>query len=153
MLSEPVPAVRSVAAVTLGKLKAEDAIPALTRSLHDRNFGVKAAAVAGLLQLNSPFGIVAETVRELIGQQNPGIRSSIGKALAHGRARDVVGILRLMLNDPVPKPRISATRSLGRVAGKDVVPHLKHLLKDPHESLRATAAGALVRILSTSPQT
>jgi HEAT repeat protein len=152
-LSEPVPAVRSVAAVMLGELKSEEAIPALTRALQDKNMGVKAAAVAGLLELNSPFRIVAETVRELIGQQNPGLRSSAAKALAHGRPRDVVGTLLLMLNDPVPKPRISAARSLGRVAGREVIPQLKDLLKDPNESLRATAAGAIVRILSNPPQT
>jgi len=147
-----VPAVRSVAAVTLGTLKAEDAIPALTRALHDRNMGVKAAAVAGLLQLNSPFRVVAHTVRELIGHQSPGLRSLAARALSHGRARDVVGTLLLMLNDPLPKPRISATRSLGRVAGREVLSRLKNLLKDPNESVRATAAGAIVRILSTPPQ-
>ena len=148
LLSEPVPAVRSVAAVILGKLKAEQAISSLTIALHDKNQGVRAAAIAGLLQLDSPFPVVAGTVRELLGHQNPGVRSSVAKALAHGRARDVVGILLLVLNDPVPKPRISAARSLGRVGGRAVIPHLKRLMKDPNESVRATAAGAIARILS-----
>ena len=150
LLSEPVPAVRSVAAVTLGKLKAERAISSLTVSLHDKNPGVRAAALAGLLQLGGPFTAVAGTVRELLGHQNPGLRSSVAKALAHGRARDVVGPLLLVLNDPVPKPRISAARSLGRVGGRKVLPHLKRLMKDQNESVRATAAGAIARILSRS---
>lgn len=152
LLSEPVPAVRSVVAVTLGTLKAETAIPALTKALQDKNMGVRAAAVAGLLQMNSPFGMVSVTVRELMGQQNPAFRSSVAKALSHGRARDVVGTLTLLLNDPVPKPRISAARSLGRVGGREVIPVLKRTLKDPDEPVRATAAGAIARILSQPPE-
>ncbi len=151
-LADPVPAVRSVAAVTLGKLRAERAISPLTRALQDRNMGVRAAAVAGLLQLNSPFSVVAETVRELMGQQNPGLRSSVAKALGHGRASDVVGPLLLLLNDPVPKPQISAARSLGRVGGRELIPHLKRLMKETNEAVRATAAGAIARILSSPPE-
>ena len=151
-LADPVPAVRSVAAVTLGKLKAEQAVSPLTRALQDRNMGVRAAAVAGLLQLSSPFSVVAGTVRELMGQQNPGLRSSVAKALGHGRARDVVRPLLLLLNDPVPKPQISAARSLGRVGGREVLPHLKTLMKASNEAVRATAAGAIARILSAPPE-
>ena len=151
-LADPVPAVRSVAAVTLGKLRAERAVSSLTRVLQDRNPGVRAAAVAGLLQLSSPFSVMAGTVRELMGQQNPGLRSSVAKALSHGRARDVVGPLLLLLNDPVPKPRISAARSLGRVGGRELIPRLKPLMKDQNEAVRATAAGAIARLLSASPE-
>ncbi len=151
-LADPVPAVRSVAAVTLGKLKAETAVFPLTRALQDHNMGVRAAAIAGLLQLSSPFSVVAGTVRDLMGQQNPGLRSSVAKALGHGRARDVVGPLLLLLNDPVPKPKISATRSLGRVGGRELIPRLKPLMKDQNEAVRATAAGAIARLLSASPE-
>ena len=151
-LADPVPAVRSVAAVTLGKLKAEQAVSPLTRALQDRNMGVRAAAIAGLLQLSSPFSVVAGTVRELMGQQNPGLRSSVAKALGHGRARDVVGPLLLLLNDPVPKPQISAARSLGRVGGRELLIHLKRLMKASNEAVRATAAGAIARILSSPPE-
>lgn len=150
-LADPVPAVRSVAAVTLGKLRAEQAVSPLTRALQDRNMGVRAAAIAGLLQLNSPFSVVAGTVRELMGQQNPGLRSSVAKALGHGRAYDVVGPLLLLLNDPVPKPQISAARSLGRVGGRELLPHLTRLMKASNEAVRATAAGAIARILSSPP--
>ena len=147
-LSEPVPAVRSVVAVTLGRLEAEQARSALTLALRDANKGVRAAAVAGLLQLHSPFRVVAGTVRELMEQHNPGLRSSVAKALGHGRARDVVAPLLILLEDPVSKPRISAVRSLGRVGGRKLIPHLTTLMRDANESVRATAAGALARILS-----
>ena len=151
-LSEPVPAVRSVVAVTLGRLESEQARVALTLALRDANFGVRAAAVAGLLQLRSPFRVVAGAVRELMERKNPGLRSSVAKALGHGRARDVVPPLLILLNDPVTKPRISAVRSLGRVGGRTIIPHLKTLMRDANESVRATAAGALARILSIPPE-
>ncbi len=151
-LSDPVPAVRSVVAVTLGRLKAEQSVEALTLALRDNNMGVRAAAVAGLLQLGRPFRVVVGTVRELMEQQNPGLRSSVAKALGHGRARDVVAPLLLLLNDPVSKPRISAARSLGRVGGREVIPRLKRLMRDANESVRATAAGALARVLSVPPE-
>ncbi len=151
-LSESVPAVRSVVAVTLGRLKAKQAVSALTRILRDNNMGVRAAAVAGLLQLDSPFRVVAGTVRELMEQHNPGLRSSVAKALGHGRVRDVVGPLLLLSDDPVSKPRISAVRSLGRVGGRKLIPHLKNLMRDANESVRATAGGALARILSFPPE-
>lgn len=151
-LSDPVPAVRSVVAVTLGQLKAKHSVSALTRALHDNNMGVRAAAVAGLLQLDSPFHVVAGTVRVLMEQHNPGLRSSVAKALGHGRVRDVVAPLLLLSDDPVSKPRISAVRSLGRVGGREIMPHLKKRMRDANEAVRATAGGALARILSFPPE-
>lgn len=150
MLNDRIPAVRSVAVVSLGRLKVEKAVPALTRALQDTSFGVRAAAVAALLQMNSPYSLVARTVNELIQHTNPGLRSAAAKALAHGRPRDVVGPLSIVLQDPVPKPRISAARSLGRVGGREVLPLLKRALRDGDEPVRVTAAGAIARILSRS---
>ena len=147
-LFEKSPAVRSIAAVSLGKLKAEKAVPALTKGLQDSNPGVRAASVAALLHLSSPFGLVAQTVSELIPNKNPGIRSGIAKALENGRGRDVVGTLFLLLNDPVPKPRITAARSLGRIGSRNTLPRLKQALRDQDEAVRATVAAAIVRVLS-----
>ena len=147
-LREKSPVVRSIATVSLGKLKVEKAIPALTKGLQDSNPGVQAASVAALLHLGSPFGLVANTVRELIPNKNPGIRSGIAKALENGRGRDVVGTLFLLLNDPVPKPRISAARSLGRILSRDTLPRLKRALRDKDEAVRATVAASIVRVLS-----
>ena len=153
MLADPVPAVRSVVAVTLGRLKAEEAIRPLTRTLHDRNDGVRVAAIAGLLKLNTPFQVVSHTVQELIGSTNPGLRSSVAKALGNGRARDVAGLLTLLLNDPIPKPRISASRSLGRVGGREVIQVLKRTLRDSDAAVKVTAAGSIARILTQAEKT
>ena len=147
-LNEKSPAVRSVAAVSLGRLNSVKAIPALTKSLKDGNPGVRAASVAALLTLSSPFSVVAQTVRELIQEKNPGIRSAIAKALGNGHGRDVVGTLYLLLNDPVPKPRITAARSLGRIGNRNALSRLKLALRDQDEAVRATVAAAIVRVLS-----
>ena len=149
VLSGTIPAVRSVAAVSLGKLKAEDAVPALTEKLNDPNPGVRTASIAALLQMNSPYSLVARTVPSLMQTKNPGIRSAVGKALANGRRRDVVGSLSVLLNDPVPRPRITAARSLGRIGGRELLPLLKHAMKDSDAAVRVTAAAAIVKILDT----
>ena len=74
----------------------------------------------------------------------------MAKALGNGRGRDVVSILTLMLNDPIPKPRIMAARSLGRVGGREVLPVLKRALRDADAAVKITAAGAMARILTES---
>jgi len=147
-LTEKSPAVRSVAAVSLGNLKAEKAIPALTDMLEDANPGVRVAAVASLLKLSTPFSVVSPTVRVLMQDRNPGIRSGVAKALENGYGRDVVGTLFLLLNDPVPKPKIMAARSLGRIGDRDILPRLKLVLREQDEAVRATVAAAIVRILA-----
>ena len=76
MLSDRIPAVQSVAAVSLGTLKIEKAVPALTRALRNPNPGVRAAAAAGLLKMSSPYGVVAETIEQLITEKKS--RSSFG---------------------------------------------------------------------------
>ncbi|NKB80413.1 MAG: hypothetical protein GKS05_00665 [Nitrospirales bacterium] len=153
MLSDRIPAVQSVAAMSLGMLRAERAVPALTRALHNANPGVRAAAAAGLLEMSSPYGVVADTIQALMGEKNPGLRSAAAKVLAKGLKRDVMGPLILLAQDPVPKPRISAFRSIGRLGGRDVIPILKRGIQDGNEAVRATAAGAIARVLSHSSGT
>ena len=105
--------------------------------------------MAALLQMNSPYNIVANTVRALMQTDTPGIRSAVAKALANGRRRDVVGPLSILLTDPVPRPRITAARSLGRVGGRELLPLLKEALQDQDDAVRVTAAAAIVKILDS----
>ena len=152
-LSKGIPSLRAAAAVGLGRLNAPTVIPALKESLHDKDPGVQAAVVDALLRLETPFHVVAPTIRNLMGDKNPGIRSGAAKALGNGQIHDVMGPLTFLLKDPVPRPRIAATRSLGRVGGRESLPTLKEALRDGDEAVRATAAGALARILSTPAKT
>ena len=147
-LSDPVARVRSVAAVGLGTLGAKQAGSTLKPLLRDENPGVRAACVSALLRLGRPYKEVADTVQGLTQDKNPGMRSSAARALSQGRGRVGVGVLSLLLRDPVPRPRIAATRALGRVGGRDVIGLLKQALRDRDQAVQATAGGALVRVLS-----
>ena len=148
-LSKGIPALRTAAAVSLGRLEATQLIPRLKSSLQDADPGVQTASVDALLRLRIPYNVVDPTIRKLIGDKNPGIRSGAAKALANGEVRDVVGPLTLLLKDPVPRPRIASVRSLGRVGGRTTFVQLKLALRDQDAAVRATAAGALARILAT----
>ena len=151
-LSDPVPAVRSVVAVTLGRLKAEQSVEALTLALRDNNMGVRAAAVAGLLQLGRPFRVVVGTVRELMEQQNPGLRSSVAKALGQAALATSWPLCCFCSMTPSPNPAFPPPDHLAGSAGREVIPRLKRLMRDANESVRATAAGALARVLSVPPE-
>jgi len=153
LLSQGFPAVQSVAALSLGKLKDTTAVPALLTLLENENFGVRASSVAALLSLKVPYTMVSGTVQALSQHTSPGVRSSIGMALSHGDARDVVKPLTFLVDDPLPRPRITAVRSLGRVGDRRVIPLLKNMLRDRDAAVRVTAAGAIARILSRPAST
>lgn len=154
LLNDPIPAVRSPAALSLSLLGATDAVPALKKLLSDPNQAVRASAVAALLHLGRPFDEVATVIRELSQHGEPGIRASAGRALGKAEEKDAdeaVATLRVLLNDPLPRPRIAAARSLGHAwqpqQKQEVIGILKEALRDQDEAVRATAAGALIRVL------
>jgi len=153
LFSQGFPAVQSVAALSLGKLHDQTAVPALLKLLKNDNFGVRASSVAALLSLEVPYKMVSGTVQALSQHSSPGVRSSIGMALSHGRGRDVVRPLTFLIDDPLPRPRITAVRSLGRVGDRRVIPLLKKMLRDGDAAVRVTAAGSIARILSRQAST
>lgn len=158
LLGDPVPAVRAAAAVSLGEIAAPKSAGALKPAMNDANPAVRAAAVSALLTLEAPFDEVAGTVRELVRNQDPGIRASVAKALSKARGKsekEAIDTLRMLVEDPLPRPRIAAARSIGQIgdAGKHVQVHeriaiLRKALKDQDEAVRATAGGAILRLLN-----
>jgi HEAT repeat protein len=150
LLNDPVPAVRASAAVSLGELAAPASTPALQKTLGDANPAVRAATVAGLLRLKVPYEEVADVVRGLTQNADPGIRALAGRALAKsgGRnAEEAMEVLRLLLDDPLPRPRIAAAKAVGQLGGKEARAVLKRTLSDYDEAVRATAGGALARLI------
>ncbi|MCA9457536.1 MAG: HEAT repeat domain-containing protein, partial [Nitrospira sp.] len=147
VLFDRIPAVRSVAAFSMGYYEQHQVLTPLTRALADSNSGVQAAAVASLLRSGAPYSVVKDTVQHLLNDQNPAIRSGAVKALGNGKGPDVLNVLILALNDPLPRPRIGASRALGRIGDRTLLPTLKRLLRDTDEAVRVTAAAAIVRIL------
>jgi HEAT repeat protein len=146
-LFDRIPAVRSVAAFSMGYFEQHQVLTPLTRALADSNPGVQAAAVASLLRVGASYGVVKDTVQQLLNDQNPAIRSGVVKALGNGKGRDVIAALIFALNDPLPRPRIVAVRALGRTGDRTHLPVLKRTLRDTDEAVRVTAAAAIVTIL------
>ena len=150
LLKDPIPAVRESAASALADLGGTESLPALKEALGDRAFTVRAAVSAALLQLDQPYGAVAETVRGLAQQKEIGARSSAAFALGKATRTNSAGaveLLRALAVDPLPGPKILAIRSLGRVGGPEVKPLLKESLHDSNEAVRSTAGGALLKIM------
>lgn len=162
-LRDPIPGVRASVAVSLGEVAAPESAAALKESLSDPNPAVRAASVSALLRLGAPFADVVDAVMILSRNTDPGIRASVGRALsqAQGKNRkEAVEVLRLLFEDPLPRPRIAAARSLGHLANqelgqeqlREMVGILKNGLKDTDEAVRATAGAAIIRTLGAAPQ-
>jgi vesicle coat complex subunit len=149
-LHDPNPNVRGAAVISLGKLHYVEAKSEVANMLKDKNPGVRADAVAVLLQFGEPYAIVSGTVRELTGNQEPTIRARVARSLAKGQGesiKDAVGVLRLLLQDVLPLPRMTAVRALGHTTSPQALAILKEALRDQDDGVRATAAGALIRVL------
>lgn len=164
LLTDPIPAVRAAAAVALGEIGAPDAAPALKSALGDSNPAVRAAAVSALLHRQAPFAEVAGTVRDLIRHTDPGIRASAAKALSKATGKDrgeAIEVLRLLTEDPLPRPRIAAIRTMGQIGGSsesghkpaEIIAVLRKSLRDQDEAVRATAGGAVLRLLGQENRT
>jgi HEAT repeat protein len=151
-LRDPLASVRGTALVSLGKLRYREALGEIKRLLNDKNPGVRADAVAVLLEFQEPFASVAETVKGLMDDKDPSIRARIAQSLvksAGQSAQDALTALRRLLQDSLPLPRMVAARALGHahLARDQAVAILKEALRDHDEAVRATAAGALIRWL------
>ena len=149
-LHDPNPNIRGAAVMSLGKLHYTEAKDDVVNMLGDKNPGVRADAVGVLLEFQAPYDSVAETVRELTGDQEPSIRARVARSLAKGQGesiKDAVRDLRLLLQDVLPRPRMTAVRALGHTTSPQAAAILKEALHDPDDAVRATAAGALIRVL------
>jgi HEAT repeat protein len=149
-LHDPIPGVRGAAVLSLGKLHSVEAVNEVKQALHDSNPGVRADAVAVLLEFDEPYATVSGTVRELMGDKEPGIRARVSRSLSKSRGKsveDAVEDLRLLLQDVLPLPRMTAVRALGHVTNPRTAAILKEALHDQDDGVRATAAGALIRVL------
>ncbi|MFM8552691.1 MAG: HEAT repeat domain-containing protein [Nitrospiraceae bacterium] len=162
-LRDPLPFVRASVAVSLGEVAAPESAVALRESLIDVNPAVRTASVSALLRLGTPLKEVMDAVMGLTRNTDPGIRASVGRALSQARGKDrvdAIEVLRLLLEDPIPRPRIAAAHSLGHLVtselGKEqileIVAILKNSLKDKDEAVRATVGGALIRALGAVDQ-
>jgi len=167
---------RAAAAMVLGDLGTERAIPLLIRGLSDRSVDVRTAAARSLGTLGGvdgipriirqmasgrlPRALAAETlmtigsaarsgVENLLNVDDPAVRASASELL--GLIGEVGEAVRLsaLLADPDPEVRVKTARAIGRVGAADAVTHLRRTLEDPVPYVRAAAARALATVGDT----
>jgi HEAT repeat protein len=133
--------IRNFAAVMLGSVGGETAVPALLLALQDADVNVRHAAAASLGRIGSP-----EAVPHLVAalRSEPWLQYSAIHALGElGDPRATRPLLELLENDML---RGSVLEALGQVSGRDALPQLVPYLHEPDPVLRNLAIRAVVAI-------
>lgn len=118
------PDYRDVAARGLGRLGAEEAVPAVVCLLSDRDPKSRLAATIALGRIGSPEASDA-LIRTMERDDDEVIRGSAASAL--GRIREVRAVPALItqLNDPSQAVRISAVEALGAIGNPSALEPLR----------------------------
>jgi HEAT repeat protein len=156
-LRDPNEHVRTVAAATLGRLRATTALPEIARLASDPSDLVRLSIADALGEIGDPAPPAAAP-----GGRTRGRRGVWGRL--RGRTPAVplpdpgaiaLPALRTALADPAAAVRAQAASSLGRLgaAAGESSPELTRLLADPDETVRGRAAQALGRVGAADPRT
>lgn len=156
-LSDPNEHVRTVAASTLGRLRATNALPQIARLVNDPSELVRLSVAEALGEIGDPAPSVAAPTGRTRGRRGVW-RRLLGRTLAVSLPDPVaiaVPALRTALADPAAAVRAQAASSLGRLgaAAGEAISGLTRLLADPDETVRGRAAEALGRVGAADPQT
>ncbi len=155
-LSDPNEHVRTVAASTLGRLRATNALPQIARLANDPSELVRLALAEALGEIGDPAPSAATPTGRTRGRR--GTWRLRGRTQAVSLA-DPVAIalpaLRTALADSAAAVRAQAASSLGRLGApaRAAIPDLTGLLADPDETVRGRAAEGLGRVGAADPQT
>lgn len=132
---------RKNAAWALGALGNRNAVPLLTRTLHDAEAPVRGRGAWALGALDSSEAVAA--LVEALKDADAGVREQVAWALgAIGDRRAVDGLM-AALADTVGGVRKQAAWALGAIGDKRAVTALTKALKDPDAGVRKQAAWAL----------
>lgn len=144
----PSPAVQQVtadryfAALLLGELREEAAVPALVAATRDESINYEAAVSLGEIGDKSAI----EALREMV-TAFPVRRVFAGYGLAALGALDGFDVLEdVALSDPVWVQRRYAVELLGKTTDRRAVPILLRALKDEHPNVRVSAVRSLAKI-------
>lgn len=113
------------AAEALGLLKAEEAIPALTKATESKEADIRNAAIMSLGRIGTP-----ETIQFLLGLlEQEATRAQAAKALGEARSEEAREPLLKLLEADDPEAARAAAVALGQIGGEGVAeklaPHLK----------------------------
>lgn len=163
---------RREAAIKLGIMRSESAVPDLIRAVKDNSEVVRLAAVRALGETNHPEGIrvlldVMQNTESWTGDRVLEVVANIGHLIKEevlsrlrttmkARARlllvqlcgimrwtEAVALLIPLLNDPDVETRVSAAEALGNIGDEAAASYLISMLQDPHWEVRAQAAKSL----------
>ncbi|HEY5932789.1 MAG TPA: HEAT repeat domain-containing protein, partial [Nitrospira sp.] len=151
LLRDPLPPVRTAAAVSLGQLRGFDTRAPLNRALDDRDPAVRAFVIGALLEQGERYEIVADPVQALSNAKEPAVRAAVARALGHAEESNrepARSALMLLVQHTVPRVRIAAVKSMAKIEEVDAIPLLKQSLHDEDDAVRATAGGALLKVVS-----
>jgi HEAT repeat protein/sRNA-binding regulator protein Hfq len=134
-------AVRCNAALLLGKLRSERALPELEKLLNDIRSVVRAHAVEAIGAIGSTNS--SAKIIDLLGDPNFNVREKTVEAL--GYLGDTIAILPLInaLRDVNPDVRGAAATALSFIRDPRAIPSLYSLLKDENTTVREKARSSL----------
>jgi HEAT repeat protein len=145
---------RHEAALSLGRLRDEEAVPALIDALDDAHEDVRWSAALALVEIWTPAAQAA--IRSLrSGAHRPDdarLRLTLYGALRHyGRLseeedREARADIGGLVTHDEPPVRVAAVRELGSIGDADAVPVLARALQDDDHSVRSFACEALLKI-------
>ena len=137
--------VRRLAAYTLGKLGARDAVPGLIQSLSDPNAYVREEATEALGKIGEIAA--SESIRKILNDESSGVRSAAVLALGNLKYKSAMPeVLERLRRDPVANVRADAAHAMGRIGDSAVVTDLLDALKREKGRFREEAIWALGQI-------
>lgn len=133
---------RGCAAIALGRLSAEEAVPLLINAIDDASMTVARGSISALGDIRCKYAI-PHLKRILEDETKKELHAITVTALGEIAGRDVISILLGSLENPDNRVRARAAIVLGDLrAGEAVIPFIQ-LMKDSDECLRAIAASSL----------
>ena len=163
---------RREAAIKLGIMQSESAVPDLVRAVRDNSEVVRLAAVRALGETNHPEGIkvlldvmrnteswTGDRVLEVVANIGDSVKEEVLlrlKTTTKPRARlllvqlcgimrwtEAVALLIPLLDDADVETRVSTAEALGNIGDEAAASYLISMLQDPHWEVRAQAAKSL----------
>ena len=139
--SDKDPVIRLAAIESMGNIKNQSYLPAISAALDDENPQVRIAALESLAMYpdeTARFGIEV-----LLWDRDREVRLAAIEALADLEIEPIAHSLAGLLNDPDPEIRLHAVNALGEVGGRFSIPYLLQARFDTDANIRTNASAIL----------
>ncbi|RQG97579.1 HEAT repeat domain-containing protein [Natrarchaeobius oligotrophus] len=140
---------RMLAAVALGRIAAEETVPALLDVFTDADVRVRTRAVRSCGQIGDPRCVDALANR--LNDRNEQVRRAAAAALAEIGTKDALHALLPAARSDSVSVRVIAIGEFGRFGNLEPVPMLMEALEDRSDLVRRTAARSILELLANAP--